>query len=136
MHFAVRFMETSDSRPPQLRPMNASRSCGSISRNSLQTLFLRDVLAAGAGTKVGTQSLESLSILGRELSYSEFRDNLRVYFRSLKPYRKFGDFQGLDELPTPSPLQLFVEPSILQGHFRAWLRRRGSGVSGEVDGEK
>lgn len=111
--------------------MESSRRPASISQKSLHKYFLREVLAAGAGIKTGRHSLESLSALGREMRYSDFRDNLKTYFEALKPYRKFGDFQGLARLPLPSPLPLHVEPSILYGHFRAWHRKHRERISRE-----
>ena len=91
---------------------------------SLQAKFLREVLAAGAGIPLRNRSTETLSAIGLETRYDEFRGRLRAYFKALEPYRRFGDFQGLETLARPRPLQLHIEPSILHGHFRAWLRRR------------
>lgn len=104
--------------------------CTTMPRKSLQTLFLREVLAAGVGIKASTHSLDALSTLSSEMRYDEFRDNLRAYFEALRPFRRFGDFQGLAMFAGPSPLSLYVEPHILHGHFRAWLRSRRSGSSG------
>jgi len=59
------------------------------------------------------------------MRHSDVRDNLRAFFDSLKPHRRLGDFQGLETLPRPRPLELHIEPHILFGHFRAWLRKRG-----------
>lgn len=112
---------------PSSISMAQSRRQKAISK-SLQTKFLREVLAAGAGVPRGNQSIETLSAIGLETRYDEFRDRLRAYFSALEPYRRFGDFQGLDTLSRPRPLQLHIEPSILHGHFRAWLRGRGANL--------
>jgi len=92
---------------------------------SLETKFLREVLAAGAGISLGDQTTETLSAIGLETRYDEFRERMRAYFKSLEPYRRFGDFQGLVTLDRPSPLPLHVEPHILHGHFQGWLRKCG-----------
>jgi hypothetical protein len=91
----------------------------------LTQLFLCEVLAACAAVNAARQSRKALSTLAAERRYSDARDSLRSFFASLKPYRQFGDFQSLAVLPRPRPLELHVEPSILYGHFRAWLRKRG-----------
>ena len=105
---------------PRSRSHRSQATAGSII-----SLFLREVLAAGAGIESDGLSIEALGGVAAEMRYSDFRDNLRSFFNSLKPFRRFGDFRGLEQLPTPRPLQLYVEPHILHGHFRAWLRRRG-----------
>lgn len=93
--------------------------------DGLVSLFLREVLEAGAGGVAGRRSAAELGDLAAEMHHCDVRDNLRVFFDSLIPYRRFGDFQTLASLPRPRPLQLHVEPHIFYGHFRAWLRIQG-----------
>ena len=59
-----------------------------------------------------------------ERRYRDINDALSSFFASLKPYRRFGDFQGLETVPRPRPLHMHIEPHILYGHFRAWLRKQ------------
>jgi hypothetical protein len=86
--------------------------------------FLAEVLAASAGVEVGHLSIRELGELCGEARYCDAEDNLAVFFKSLKRYRRLGDFQGLATLPRPRPLQLHIDPYILHGHFRAWLRKQ------------
>jgi hypothetical protein len=43
---------------------------------------------------------------------------------------KWGDFQGDGEIALPSPYRILIEPSILYGYYRAWLRQ-GHALSSE-----
>jgi hypothetical protein len=88
-------------------------------------MFLRETLAAAAGIKRGNLSIAKLGEIAAERRHCDIHDDLWSFFDSLKPYRLFGDFQGLAMLPRPRPLQLHIEPDIFHGHFRAWLRKRG-----------
>lgn len=91
----------------------------------LAVKFLAEACAAVAGVEPGKFSMEELGELWAERRYGDAEDDLFTFFESLKPYRKFGDFQMLAELPRPRPLQLHIDPGILYGHFRAWLRKQG-----------
>lgn len=82
------------------------------------------VLAVSAGVEVGDLSICELGKLCGEMRYCDTEDNLAAFFKSLKRYRRFGDFQRLAPLPRPRPLQLHIDPYILYGHFRAWLRKQ------------
>lgn len=84
--------------------------------------FLAEVLAVLAGLE-GELSIHELGELCGETRYCDAEDNLAAFFKSLKRYRRAGDFQGLATLPRPRPLQLHIDPYILYGHFRAWLRK-------------
>jgi hypothetical protein len=86
--------------------------------------FLAEVLAVSAGVQVGNLSIHELGQLCGETRYCDAEDNLAVFFTSLKRYRRRGDFKGLATLPRPRPLQLHIDPYILYGHFRAWLRKQ------------
>jgi hypothetical protein len=86
--------------------------------------FLAETLAVLAGIEVGDLSIRELGQLCGEMRYCDAEDNLSAFFASLKRYRRLGDFQGLATLPRPRPLQLHIEPHILYGHFRAWLRKQ------------
>ena len=88
-------------------------------------MFLRETLAAAARVKAGNHSITALGEMGAERRHCDIHDDLGTYFDSLKPYRRFGDFQFEAKLPRPRPLQLQVEPYAFYGRFRAWLRRRG-----------
>lgn len=87
--------------------------------------FLGDVLAVAAGVEPHKFSLHDLGEFAADEGHCDSHDRLFGYFESLKPYRRFGDFQGLETLPLPKPLQLHIDPYILRGHFRAWLRKQG-----------
>jgi hypothetical protein len=91
----------------------------------LVTKFLAEACAAAAGVEPGKFSMEELGKLWGERRYGDAEDDLFAFFDSLKPYREFSDFQMLAELRRPRPLRLHIDPSILYGHFRAWLRREG-----------
>ena len=80
------------------------------------------MLAVLAGLE-GELSIHELGELCGETRYCDAEDNLAAFFKSLKRYRRAGDFQGLATLPRPRPLQLHIDPYILYGHFRAWLRK-------------
>ena len=68
---------------------------------------------------------EVLSVIVSYDRYSDAADALKTYFEFLRPYEQWGDFRMRGILPRPQPLELFVEPHALYGHFRAWLRRHG-----------
>jgi hypothetical protein len=96
-----------------------------LTSKELVSTFLREALAAMAGVEAGVRSIRELGDLAAENRYCDNSDALCSFFDSIKPYRRFGDFQGLATLSRPRPLQLHVEPHILHGHFRAWLRKHG-----------
>lgn len=91
----------------------------------LAARFLGDVLAAAAGVEPGTLPLRDLGEFAADERHGGAHDRLFGYFDSFKPYRRSGDFQRLEASPFPRPLQLHIEPYILHGHFRAWLRSQG-----------
>lgn len=91
----------------------------------LAASFLAEALAAAAGVEIAQHSIRELGAVASDERYGDAHDRLFTYFESLKPYRKFGDFQNLATPPRPSPLQILIEPHILYGHFRAWLRKQG-----------
>ena len=91
----------------------------------LVTTFLAEALAAAAGVERGARSFRKLHELIGERRYGDAHDALFAWFDSLEPYRHWSDFQGLERLPRPKPLQIFIDPGILYGHFRAWLRKQG-----------
>jgi hypothetical protein len=92
--------------------------------NDFSSLFLSELLATAAGVEAAGRSIKTLGKLALNERYCDARDRIHAYFDSLKPFRRFGDFQGLAILPGPKPLHLHVEPHILHGHFRAWLRKQ------------
>jgi hypothetical protein len=53
-------------------------------------------------------------------------ESLREWLYALTPFSKWNDFQGLDEIALPEPYHILIEPSILYGYYRAWLRRYGA----------
>jgi hypothetical protein len=69
--------------------------------------------------------MRALGKLSADRRHCDIHDDLWSFFDSLKPCRRFGDFQGLTTLPRPRPLEPHIEPHIFYGHFRAWLRKRG-----------
>ena len=70
------------------------------------TMFLRETLAAAARVKAGNHSITALGEMGADRRHCDIHDDLRTFFDSLKPYRRFGDFQFKAKLPRPRPLQL------------------------------
>jgi len=91
----------------------------------LAARFLGDVLAAAAGVEPGSLPLRDLGEFAADDRQCDAHDRLFGYFDSLKPYREVGDFRMLAALPWTRTLQLHIDPSILYGHFRAWLRKQG-----------
>jgi hypothetical protein len=88
-------------------------------------MFLRETLAAAAHAKAANHSITKLGEMGADRRHCDIHDDLRAFFDSLKPYRRFGDFQFNAKLPRPRPLELQIEPYAFYGHFRGWLRKRG-----------
>jgi hypothetical protein len=60
-------------------------------------------------------------VVGRE-TYTDAADALQRYFGWFQYLRRPSDFQTRRMLPRPEPLDLFVDPYALYGHFRCWLR--------------
>jgi hypothetical protein len=83
--------------------------------------FLNEAISAAVGTEPYKFSLIELGNMAGAERYSDLHDRLFTFFESLKPYREWGDFQMVEELPRPRPLPLLIDPSILYGHFHAWL---------------
>jgi hypothetical protein len=65
--------------------------------------FLGEALAAAAAVEHGELSCEQLEEIIGERRYEDVHDDLFAFFHSLEPYRRFGDFQGLETLPRPRP---------------------------------
>lgn len=117
---------TTKRKPHKLHRMRRSQSYKLIpTPEELAAKFLAEACAAVAGVEPGTFSMEELGKLWSERRYGDAEDDLIAFFDGLKPYRMFGDFQMVAELPLPRPLRLHIDPSILYGHFRAWLRKQG-----------
>jgi hypothetical protein len=55
-------------------------------------------------------------------NYSDAAAALERYFAWFEHLARPSDFLTRKILPRPTPLDLFVDPSVLYGHFRAWLR--------------
>jgi hypothetical protein len=70
--------------------------------------------------------VEALAAIGQEERFDKVRAALREYLYALAPWSRSGDFQFDGEIALPSPYHILIEPSILYGYYRAWLRREQS----------
>jgi hypothetical protein len=59
-------------------------------------------------------------------AYIAAYEAVREWLYGLTPFSRWGDFQGDGEIVLPEPYHILVEPSILYGYYRAWLRRYGA----------
>jgi hypothetical protein len=73
---------------------------------------------------------EARAAIGTRETFGEARAALREWLYALTPLSKWGDFQGDGEIALPSPYRILIEPSILYGYYRAWLRQ-GHALSSE-----
>ena len=73
---------------------------------------------------------EAMAAIGEEERYDKAQEALRAWLYALAPFSRWGDFQGDDEIALPEPYRILIEPSILYGYYRAWLRR-GEALSPE-----
>ena len=69
---------------------------------------------------------EALAAIGTRETFAEAVAALREWLYALAPFSRWGDFQGDGEIALPEPYYILVEPSMLYGYYRAWLRRYGS----------
>jgi hypothetical protein len=66
---------------------------------------------------------EALAAVGERERFDEAITALRQYLYALAPFSRWGDFNGEERIALPSPYHILIEPSILYGYYRAWLRR-------------
>ena len=66
---------------------------------------------------------EALAAIGTREMFDEAVAALREWLYALAPFSRWGDFQGDGEIALPEPYRILIEPSILYGYYRAWLRR-------------
>ena len=69
---------------------------------------------------------EAIAAVGQEERFDKVHEALREWLYALTPFSKWGDFQGDGEVALPDPYRILIEPSILYGYYRAWLRRYGA----------
>ena len=69
---------------------------------------------------------EAIAAIGQEERFDKVHEALREWLYALTPFSKWGDFQGDGEVALPDPYRILIEPSILYGYYRAWLRRYGA----------
>lgn len=86
-------------------PRPAKRYTIKLSAQELVNWFLAEALAAVASSR----------------NFTEAANALRRYFGYFEKFQRPGDFE-IQRLPRPVPLDLFVDPYALYGHFRFWLR--------------
>jgi hypothetical protein len=58
---------------------------------------------------------------GRE-TYADAAEAIEHHFGLFKHLSRSGDFHLGRTLPRPRPLDLFIDPHVLYGHFCSWLR--------------
>ena len=66
---------------------------------------------------------EAIAAVGDRERFDEAIAALREWLYTLAPFNRWGDFQGDGEIALPEPYRILIEPSILYGYYRAWLRR-------------
>ena len=66
---------------------------------------------------------EAIASIGQEERFDKAHAALREYLYALAPWSQAGDFQFEGEIELPDPYRILMEPSILYGYYRAWLRR-------------
>ena len=69
---------------------------------------------------------EVIASIGQEERFDKAHAALRKWLYALAPFSRWGDFQGDGEIALPEPYRILMEPSILYGYYRAWLRRYGA----------
>ena len=69
---------------------------------------------------------EAIAAIGQEERFDKAHAALREYLYALAPWSRSGDFQFEGEIELPEPYRILIEPSILYGYYRAWLRRYGA----------
>ena len=69
---------------------------------------------------------EAIAAIGQEEKFDKAHAALREYLYALAPWSRSGDFQFEGESELPEPYRILIEPSILYGYYRAWLRRYGA----------
>jgi hypothetical protein len=79
---------------------------------------------------------DALAAIGQEERYDKAQTALREYLYALAPWSRSGDFQGDGVIALPSPYRILIEPSILYGYYRAWLRRGHALSSNSIPQEK
>jgi hypothetical protein len=66
---------------------------------------------------------EAIAAIGQEERFDKAYAALREYLYALAPWSRSGDFQFEGEIELPESYRILIEPSILYGYYRAWLRR-------------
>jgi hypothetical protein len=69
---------------------------------------------------------EAIAATDTKGTYIAAYESLREWLYALAPFSRWGDYQGDGEITLPEPYHILVEPSILYGYYRAWLRRYGA----------
>ena len=69
---------------------------------------------------------EAITAIGQEERFDKVQAALREWLYALTPFSEWGDFQCDGEIALPEPYRILMEPSILYGYYRAWLRRYGA----------
>jgi len=66
---------------------------------------------------------EAIASIGQEERFDKVYAAFREWLYALAPFSRWGDFQCDGEIELPWPHRILMEPSILYGYYRAWLRR-------------
>jgi hypothetical protein len=69
---------------------------------------------------------EAIAAIDTKDSYMAVYEAFREWLYTLTPFSKWNDFQCDGEIALPEPYRILMEPSILYGYYRAWLRRYGA----------
>jgi hypothetical protein len=69
---------------------------------------------------------EAIAAIDPKDTYRAVYEAFRKWLYALTPFSRWGDFQGDGEIALSEPYRILIEPSILYGYYRAWLRRYGA----------
>jgi len=69
---------------------------------------------------------EAIAAIGQEERFDKASAVFRLWLDVFKPFSKGDDFNTEERIVLPSPYYILIEPAILYGYYRAWLRRYGA----------
>jgi hypothetical protein len=69
---------------------------------------------------------EAIAATDTKGTYWAAYESLREWLYALAPFSRRDDFQFEGEIELPEPHRILMEPSILYGYYRAWLRWYGA----------
>ena len=89
---------------------------------------MRKVVPATGDTEALRARFVAEAIAGIDTNdtYGAVYEAFREWLYALAPFSRWDDFQCDGEIVLPEPYRILMEPSILYGYYRAWLRRYGA----------